>query len=138
MVLFLDTNILLDFINRRGAFFSDAEKVLAACAKDENSAYIASISVTNCFYILRKELPLKTTKSIFRELLQIVDIADTSKQLILSAMENNDFSDFEDSLQSQAAEFVHAEYIITRDTKHFEKSVVPVLTPQEFLEIVSQ
>ena len=80
----------------------------------------------------------RSTKSIFRELLQIVDIADTSKQLILSAMENNDFSDFEDSLQSQAAEFVHAEYIITRDTKHFEKSVVPVLTPQEFLEIVSQ
>lgn len=137
MVLFLDTNVLLDFISRRGAFFENAEKVLDFCARTENSAYIASVSVTNCFYILRKEFPLKTTKNIFYELLQILDVADAPKHLILSALQNDGFSDFEDCIQAHAADFVRADYIITRNARHFENSAVPAVTPSEFLKIIS-
>jgi len=50
--------------------------------------------------------------------------------------ENQDMPimDFEDALQIAAARKCSAEYIITRNIKHYKKSVIPAITPQLFLE----
>lgn len=44
------------------------------------------------------------------------------------------WKDFEDAIQFVTAERVNADYIITRNTKDFQNSKIPALTPNEFLE----
>ena len=41
--------------------------------------------------------------------------------------------DFEDAMQAATAESVHADYIITRNVRDFQKSKVIAFTPTEFL-----
>jgi len=53
---------------------------------------------------------------------------------ILSALSNEDFSDFEDCLQEECAFAISADYIVTRNTKDFASSRVPVIPPDKFLE----
>ena len=53
---------------------------------------------------------------------------------IISALDNEDFSDFEDCLLEECAVAVSADYIVTRNTKDFASSRVPAILPDEFLE----
>ena len=58
-----------------------------------------------------------------------------SKSLLLSLSggSNYPFSDYEDSLQYFSALRHECDVIITRNVKDFTESVIPVLTPDEFL-----
>jgi hypothetical protein len=48
--------------------------------------------------------------------------------------------DFEDNIQLASAEAVSADYVITRNKRHFQPSPIAVLTPEEWLavEVVAQ
>ena len=45
------------------------------------------------------------------------------------------FFDFEDAIQYEIAKENQQEIIITRNTKDFRKSDVPVFTPEEYLKL---
>ncbi len=45
---------------------------------------------------------------------------------------NMKWRDFEDAVQSAAASRIHADYIITRNTKDFQDSPIPAITPEEY------
>ena len=45
------------------------------------------------------------------------------------------WENFEDALQSVAAERVKADYIITRNVKDFDNSNVKALSPEDFLNL---
>ena len=47
---------------------------------------------------------------------------------------HSEFADFEDAMQFRCAQKAKVDYIITRNTKDFTVSSIPVRTPQEFLE----
>jgi hypothetical protein len=44
------------------------------------------------------------------------------------------FSDFEDALQSVCAKQFEADFIVTRNVKDFKRSVIPAISPADFLE----
>ena len=50
--------------------------------------------------------------------------------IILSALDNEDFSDFEDCLQEKCAVAVSADYIVSRNLKDFVSSRVPAILPK--------
>ena len=54
MNVLIDTNILLDFIQHR-EHFSVSEQIITLCAKNELNGFMASHSIPNMFYILRKD-----------------------------------------------------------------------------------
>lgn len=47
------------------------------------------------------------------------------------------FKDFEDCLQDRCAKGIGADYIITRNARDFAGSAVPAVSPEEFLESIS-
>jgi predicted nucleic acid-binding protein len=49
---------------------------------------------------------------------------------------DSEFNDFEDALQYFTAIDFDCEKIITRNLKHYRKSAIPVLTAEQFLEIL--
>lgn len=62
----------------------------------------------------------------------IFEFADFSS-VVLEMAVNMKWKDFEDAIQSAIAEYVHADYIITRNIKDFTQSKVMALTPAELL-----
>ncbi len=128
----LDTNILLDvFLGRPGAQ-SSGKAILAACRKSR-VALISWHTLSNCYYIMRRgRLSHAGTIACLRRALRWADVATAGKGVALRAMDLP-MADFEDALQAACAEVEHADVIVTRNTKDFANSPVPVLTPEDCL-----
>ena len=136
MVLLIDTNILLDVLQERKPHFESSFGIWGLCEYDPSvTGYISAISPSNIAYIMRKELTPERMQEIFMTLeiaFKFVDLglADLEKAVDMK------WHDFEDAVQSATASRIHADYIITRNTKDFDGSTVKAITPEEYFSEV--
>jgi len=133
MRVFIDTNILLDvFLNRPGKH--ESLQVLQACVQPGNEGWIAWHTLSNGFYIVRRESKLLSeAKRFISELLQWCEVATVGTASALEAEKMN-LSDIEDAMQIAAAAACQADVIVTRNKPDFVTSTIPVMIPEEFVQ----
>ena len=137
MRIVIDTNVIIDVLSKRKNFYEDSLKILKLCETKQVEGFVSALSIANIVYILRKELNTEETKRIITLLSNILTIDDLrGEDLIKASMA--DGLDFEDELQMVSAKRVKADFIVTRDAKHFLNSPVGILSPIEFLNTFSQ
>ncbi len=132
MKLFLDTNVMLDFLGEREPFYISAAKIATLADKRKLKIMVSALSFATVSYFLTKYEGLKKTKDKLRKFKIISGICELDELIIEKGL-NSDFSDFEDSLQYFSALRTECDIIITRNGKDFKKSQIPVMTPNEFL-----
>ncbi|MDR3337684.1 MAG: PIN domain-containing protein [Treponema sp.] len=134
MKVLLDTNILLDIVEKREPSFAASYEVILKSATKEIDAIIGAGSVTDIYYINRRNCgnDEQALNSII-DLLKVVTLVDTKAADIQEAIKLG-FSDFEDAVIAATASREQAGYIITRNVKDFSKSSVPAISPAEFLQ----
>lgn len=135
MNVLIDTNILLDFIQHR-EHYSESEQILTLCAKKEIGGFMAAHSMPNMFYILRKNFSDSERREILLTLAELIPIVNVDHAKIVTALEKQDFADFEDCLQAECAKEIGASYIITRNVKDFEQAEITPISAGDFLAIV--
>lgn len=136
MVVLIDTNVLLDFLLGREPYFSNADRIIKLCADKKIQGFIAAHSIPNMFYILQKDMSVEARREVMLNLCDILAIENIDSVKVIAALKNSAFVDLEDCLQSDCAEKVKADYIITRNIKDFEISEVPAILPEDFLKVV--
>ena len=136
MKALIDTNVILDFFCKREGFFETANIIFQNCFSDVDGV-IAGHTVSNLFYILqnRYDYTFEQCKTKIQNLCTLFEVADINKSVILSALDNESFLDFEDSLQNECATFSNADYIVTRNKSDFPGAMIPVVSPKEFVDI---
>ena len=132
MNVLIDTNILLDFIQHR-EHFSVSEQIITLCAKNELNGFMASHSIPNMFYILRKDFTDDERREILLSLAELIPIVKIDHEKIVTALNKKSFTDFEDCLQSECAKEINAEFIITRNVDDYKESEIKAITPYDFL-----
>ncbi|MBR2520143.1 MAG: PIN domain-containing protein [Selenomonadaceae bacterium] len=132
MRILIDTNVLLDYILLREPFTQDAKKIIELCQKEILNGAMAAQSVADMFYILRKDIPVESRRRILLNLCDILHVESIDKAKLTRALRNQDFSDFEDCLQTECASTFKADYIITRNVRDYAGSEIPCLTPKDF------
>lgn len=136
MRVLIDTNVLIDYMAEREPYFENARKILLACGQNKIEGCIAAHSVNNIFYILRKHIPESKRRAILKNLCTITTVIEIDRQKLVNALDNVDFSDMEDCLQSECANKFQADYIVTRNIKDFEKSTIPPVLPEDFIKLL--
>lgn len=134
MRILIDTNVLADVLLGRDPYYDIAYSILTLCADKKVYGYMAAHSIPNLFYILRKFMTEEERRQALKDICQIVKVEGIDSFKIISALDNVDFSDFEDCLQEECAVAVSADYIVTRNAKDFVASRIPVILPDQFLE----
>jgi len=134
-VLF-DTNIILDVALKRQEHFDAAQKLFGFIDSKQIIAYITATTITDIYYISKKDLGRDKAFELITNLIDVVEIAGVDKQVITNAL-NADIKDFEDSVQCSASSLNGIEYIISRNKKDFVNCEIEVYTPKEFLELMS-
>jgi predicted nucleic acid-binding protein len=134
MIVLIDANIVLDYLISRAPFMDAAGTIFRLCFQKKYAGYIAAHSITNIFYILRKEFSIAERKRMLLDLCSFVEIADVKKHQLIDALENKVFDDIEDGLQIECAKSVNADYIITRNIDDFTGSSIPAILPEDFLK----
>lgn len=149
MKVLIDTNVSLTYITGRDTD-PDKESVgkfIELCMNETVEAYIAFHSVSNMWFVLThlknpSTGTLAFTKEKVRKLLKafckIVDIVGADNDAVISALDNEDFKDFEDCLQEKCALTADADYIVTSNIKDYQHSAIPAITPKDFLETISK
>ena len=134
MRLLIDTNVILDYLLARQGFQEDAIRIFSLAAYDDTYEFVSSSAVTDIFYHVNKELhDSYAAQSKLRELFKILTVLDVTQLDVMKALELH-WKDFEDAVQYAVALSNQVDVIITRNRKDFEGGLIPVLTPQEFLE----
>jgi predicted nucleic acid-binding protein len=134
--IFLDTNVLIDFFANRTPFSIDAAKLFNYSFKKKIAIYISAVSYNNIYYIVRQACSHNETIKMLSELNEWTEIIDVSKDIIKKSIKS-DFKDFEDAIQYNCAKsLAKLDFIVTRDTKDFKTSSLPILTPKEAVTLI--
>jgi predicted nucleic acid-binding protein len=138
MDILIDTNVILDHLCSRQPYSANAEKILRLCFQQDCKGYIAAHSITNIFYILRKQFSVNDRKRMLLDLCDFVDVVGIQKKQIIDALNNDEFTDLEDRIQFECAQIINAHYIITRNIADFPNSSISVILPEDFLKLIEE
>jgi predicted nucleic acid-binding protein len=133
--LFIDTNILIDFLTQKKPFDFQAGKIFSLAEQNLISCGVSSLSIANTHYHLLKLMNPNAVNELLRRFKILLKVHPLDEKLIDLGLNSSDFSDFEDSLQYFTALEFGYDGIITRNQKDFKKSSLPILAPEQFLEI---
>jgi predicted nucleic acid-binding protein len=129
----LDTNIIVDVLERREEFFDDSYAVVKLAAEGKLDACTPAGSVADVYYIIRKSGKSSVAaRDAIATLLQLVRVCDTAAADIAVAFTLG-MTDFEDAILAATARREKAEYIITRDERDFDRSPVQAMSPSDFI-----
>lgn len=133
MRVLIDTNVILDILQKREPFFTDSYLALRRALENDAECLISASAATDIFYALRKSLgSAQQAKEHIDQLAQVVSFADVQGMDIHTALMRA-MPDFEDAVVDAVAERSGASYILTRNIKDFTGSVVPAILPADFL-----
>jgi predicted nucleic acid-binding protein len=133
MKTIIDNNVILDVFQNREPFVKFSSSILRLVETKQVKGYITANSITDIHYVLNRFL--KDKQKLYKAidiLFQLVDIIDVTAKDIRKAF-RPEVDDFEDELISVCAERAKIDYIITRNTKDFINSPIPVITPEDFI-----
>ncbi len=132
--LFIDTDIIIDFLIDRKPYSREAAIIFTLIDQKRLKGYVSSLTFSNLFYVLRKIESQKKVISKLDSLSKLLTVLKVDDQNIRDAIDSG-FTDFEDSIQYFCAlDCKKIEDIITRNTKDYKSSSLPVMTPGEFLK----
>ena len=130
--IFVDTNIVLDLLQKRDEFYFDAQDLFTLADKKELKLYVSALTIANAHYLLSKFYNSNGARKIllkFKVLVEVLAVNDKIIDLSLAS----DFNDFEDGIQYYTAIENNMELILTRNKKDFKNSILPVLTAREYI-----
>ncbi len=134
MRILIDTNIILDIVQKREPFFADSYQALRKAIETNAECLISASAATDIFYMLRRAFQSsQKAKERIEQLSQIFAFADVQGSDIQTALMCS-MPDFEEAVVDAVAERSGASYILTRNIRDFAGSSVPAVTPAEFLK----
>lgn len=129
--IFVDTNILIDLIADRRPFSKFAVEIFEKAENKRIRLYTSSHSIATTHYLLKKYIDEKELREILHNLTEYVQIIPIDSDTIKKGLKSK-HKDFEDALQIISAYSVEKiDCIVTRNTRDFRGSEIPVLTPEE-------
>ncbi|HAQ19434.1 MAG TPA: PIN domain nuclease [Prolixibacteraceae bacterium] len=134
--LFLDTNIVIDLLAKREPFYRPAAQLFSLADNMKLQLCVSALTFANTNYILSKERKPVEARLILRKLKLLVKVIGLDEKIIDLSLNDIDFKDYEDAIQYYSALESGANLIITRNLKDFQKSKIPVLTAEQYLQTI--
>ena len=133
MIILIDTDILLDIALKRKPFFEYSSKVIDKCESNAIIGFVAWHTLSNLYYLTASASGKKRAKEFIADLLNFIRVAPVKTENAIKAI-LLELPDFEYALQTASALACNADFIITGNVKHYKKSPVPALRPEEFFK----
>lgn len=136
MRILVDTNIVLDIFLNRQPFAEDATALLRAIATDQVIGYVSAPSLTDIFYIARRQTKnVNRGRQAIAMTLRLFQICLVDRS-ILEAAFNSELADFEDAVQIACAVAQNLDAIVTRNPKDFQTNLIPIVSIADLLQLI--
>lgn len=126
--LYLDTNVVLDYLLDRQPLSVAAEELLQAAELGRAQLFVSSLTYTTAHYIVSKAVGKLAATQALRSLFHLVKTVPVDAHTVGQALQAN-LPDFEDAVQLFAAIEAGTEIIVTSDRRGFPTDKITVLDP---------
>ena len=130
-------NVALDVFLARIPWDHDSARVIQAGIEGKFEVHLASFSLTTLFYIVRRHSGLIKAHDVVKMCLDNFQIVRTDREMLDLPTEMPGH-DFEDNVQIASAVLCELDAIVTRDPKEFVYYSIPVYSPSDLMESISQ
>ncbi len=132
--LFIDINILLDIAIERKPYLLKSQQVFTLVETGQAEGFVSALTVATVHYLIKKHASLQIAGRFVKDLMSFVRVVEINQEILEQALRIPE-GDFEDHIQIACAELARADYIITRDAKHFKKSKITAISPDQLFLI---
>lgn len=138
----LDTNVMVDVLQRREPWFVDGSKIFYAIANKQIIGCITAKEAANIHFFSRKQFTGQENvdekaRQVMTKLYAIFELVDTlgidCQNAI--AIRNNDY---EDAIMIESAVRAGLDCIVTRNPDHFKSASIPVYSPAELVKMLAE
>ncbi|NER32937.1 MAG: PIN domain-containing protein [Oscillatoria sp. SIO1A7] len=136
MNVLVDTNVILDALLEREPFATDARSLFVAIQSKQILGYVTATTVTDIFYIVRKNRGSQIAKQAVSTILAEMEVCTVDRRILELAV-SYEMSDFEDAVQLACAIADNLEAIVTRNPQDFTNTSIPILSAGELLARLS-
>lgn len=145
MKIFLDTNVILEYLEARGNY-QHVKQIFNDIEDGKLDAYISTGSIYTLTYLILSALKRKhiyrpeqvdESRKILNNIIHLIHVIDLSHVSISSAINDIQFTDLEDSYQYHCALEHKCDYFITLNTKdfrHADTKSMTILSPEQFID----
>lgn len=139
MKILVDTNVIINYLTRREDKYRESSiQVMEMCADEKVEGYIAFHSLSIIWYFsVREKKPEEKRREWLDRVCKILTTSSANHDLVVGAVHNTKFRDFEDNLQECCAVSAGADYIVTVNVKDYENSRVKAVTPEQLVKIMN-
>ena len=96
MKVFVDTNIILDLLARRGEFYCGAAEVFSQADLGEIHLNASSLCLTSTHYMLNRHLSASESTVRLKQLKVLVKVVGINEKIINLELSDDSFRDYED------------------------------------------
>ena len=136
--LFLDTNIIIDFLDPRRPFHRESNVLFKMLEERRFKAFYSESVVTTTAYVIRKDFSKRDISEIIGHLNKRITLLTCSAEYIKNVAVMLP-PDFEDALLYEIAMHHQMDYFITsniKDFKSIQKNILPVMTARDFNKLL--
>ena len=145
MKLFIDTNIFIEYFEKRSQFES-VRLLFNALEDGTHIGYISTGSFYTLAYIIDQGFKRKGlnklervdfVRSVLMSVLELVSVIELTDEVLRIGVNDNLFTDLEDSFQYQAFLIGDCEILVTLNAKDFkgaDSNRIGIITPQQFVK----
>ena len=140
MRILVDTNVIVDVLQKREPWFEAGSEIFIASAEERITGCITSKQACDIHFFARKifkgqENVDEKARDIISRLFTVFEVIDTlgvdCKEALV--MENGDY---EDAVMIASAVRSGIDCIVTRNPDHFRGSTIKVYSPDEFVRLL--
>lgn len=135
MRILFDTNIILDVLLNRKEFVETSANLVGMVENNNLDGYLCATTITTLAYLISKAINKKQAKIEIQKLLTLFKISDVNSTVLKLSI-NSEFADFEDAVQYYSGETCDVEGLVTRNTKDYKNTDLPIYTPDELWGII--
>lgn len=142
MRVLLDTNVIVDVLQKRQPWFASGKEIFTAAARQEIIGYITAKQASDLYFFACKQLRGepeidKKARKILNNLFSLFEIVD-SKGIDCEKALLRENGDFEDAMLIESALREKIDCIVTRNLVHFQNVQMPVYDPESFVKMLRQ
>lgn len=132
MILFFDTNVVLDVMAYRQPFYDASAKAWAFAETQRVRGFVSAVSLTTIYYLVRRMRSRAEASQSLHTIRRIVGLAACDASVIHQAIDA-DLPDFEDAVQYFSALAIGADVLVTRNIDHFPTGSVMIMSPKALI-----
>ena len=134
MRVYVDTNVLIDYVCQRKEFADAANCLVALGYMGKVKLQTSALSYVTAMFVAQK-YHHDNVKNVLLNVSKFVEVLDLQASTVVKML-SSEWKDYEDAAQNATALQAEADCIVTRNKKDFSESSLPVYTSSELLRLL--